>query len=83
MLKRATGGTEHWYIVDNKRNTYNVVSNNLKPNSSTAEETGFNLVDFTSNGFKVRTTDTTINYSSSDFIYIAFAETPFKNSNAR
>ena len=83
MLKRATGGTEHWYIVDNKRNTYNAVDTNLKPNSSNAEDTGFNLVDFTSNGFKIRTTDTTINYSGSDFIYIAFADNPFKYTNAR
>jgi hypothetical protein len=44
-------------------------------------ETDANRIDLLSNGFKVRTTDGDVNTGT--IIYIAFAETPFKNSNAR
>ena len=37
--------------------------------------------DFLSNGFKLRTTDNELNTSGATFIYIAFAESPFVNSN--
>ncbi len=40
-------------------------------------------IDFLSNGFKLRTNSTYPNASGADFIYIAFAKTPFKNANAR
>ena len=43
---------------------------------------GNNYLDFLSNGFKPRYTDH-INQSGKTYIYIAFAETPFKYSNAR
>jgi len=35
------------------------------------------------NGFKWNTTSTALNGSGSTYIYMAFAENPFKNSNAR
>ena len=79
MTKRidSTGG---WVIVDNKRNTHNLVNNYLRPDSSTNELTA-NVSDFLSNGFKLRST--THNESGSSYIYLAFAEQPFKYSNAR
>ena len=79
MTKRidSTGG---WVIVDNKRNTHNLVNNYLRPDSSTNELTA-NISDFLSNGFKLRST--THNESGSSYIYLAFAEQPFKYSNAR
>ena len=42
-----------------------------------------NEVDFLSNGFKLRNSVSTINGNSGTFIYLAFAESPFKNSRAR
>ena len=49
--------------------------------NATGTDSGSNLgLDFLSNGFKLRETDTDINGSGDDFIYIAFAEAPFVNS---
>ena len=38
-------------------------------------------IDFLSNGFKWRTSDFGRNENGSNFIYMAFAESPFVNSN--
>lgn len=81
MFKR-TDTTSGWYIHDSTRNTSNVVNLRLLPNTSDAEATVITL-DFLSNGFKLRTSDVDRNASGGTYIYAAFAENPFKNSNAR
>tara|TARA_A100001391_G_scaffold189436_1_gene160890 strand:- start:409 stop:3210 length:2802 start_codon:yes stop_codon:yes gene_type:complete len=81
LLIKNTSGTAHWYIYDNKRNTFNVVDENLKPSGSSAEAT-FTTVDFLSNGFKLRTDNSAYNGSSGVYLFLAFAEAPFKNSRA-
>jgi hypothetical protein len=40
-------------------------------------------MDFLSNGFKFRTSDSATNASGGTYIYMAFAENPFKNALAR
>jgi hypothetical protein len=83
ILVRSTGGAD-WYTWDSSRNTYNVVADMLRPNLSNAElNSGTYTFDFVSNGFKVRGAGSEINGSGSTFIYMAFAENPFKYSNAR
>ena len=83
MIKR-TANTGHWFIWDEARNQYNVMDKTLKANDSSAEGTDpAYYLDFTSNGFKLRTTFSAVNYTGENYIYLAFAETPFKNSNAR
>jgi hypothetical protein len=84
VLMKDTGSTEQWQMVDSARDTYNVVDSCLFPNSSGAEATAASIHrDFLSNGFKVRTSDTSQNASGRTYIYMAFAEMPFKYSNAR
>ena len=84
MVKRYDGSGQGWNIFDNKRNTFNLVDEFLIANSSNAEATGSALnLDFLSNGFKFRGTDGGSNTSGSDYIYLAFAEAPFKNARAR
>jgi hypothetical protein len=82
MVKR-TDATEGWAMVDNERVGYNPDTRFLYPNESSAEETLSGRFDIVSNGFKLRNSWTKINASSGTYIYIAFAETPFKNSNGR
>ena len=81
MVKR-TDSAANWIIVDAARNPYNVVGQWLQADTSAAE---FNYsaypFDFTSNGFKLRTSSGTVNGGT--LIYMAFAENPFKNSLAR
>jgi len=86
MLKITTNAT-NWYIVDNKRPApYNVVVGHLYPDSSNVESTySGGAIDLLSNGFKIRGNpiwDVT-NQSNDTYIFMAFAEQPFKFSNAR
>ena len=74
--------SENWRVMDAARSPYNQVSVNLMPNTSGSEESGACNQDFLSNGFKLRTTDWGYNYTDT-YIYMAFAENPFKYSNAR
>ena len=82
MVKR-TNDTRKWAINDDARNTYNVVDNTLMPNTSETENTTQIYNDFVSNGFKCRASSQTGNNSSGTYLYLAFAESPFKYANAR
>jgi hypothetical protein len=73
---------ENWYLYDVARGTYNVIGPYLQPNLSSAEATG-TIVDFLSNGFKIRESGAGTNTSASTYIYMAFASNPFKYSLAR
>jgi hypothetical protein len=81
MIKLSSNSGDPWFIFDNKRTTYNVMSTFLFASSSAAEETNTNRnIDFLSNGFKLRNSDTSLNYSGYTYIYMAFAENPFVSS---
>lgn len=82
MLKSATNGSYGWTLWDTSRNTYNPMNKYLQANGGNAEET-FLVPDFLSNGFKIRSSDVSINQSGGTMIYAAFAENPFAYSNAR
>jgi hypothetical protein len=83
FLYKKSSFTSAWWMFDAARNTYNVVSAYLFPNLSNAEGTE-NWFDFTANGLKMRDrTDANTNDSGSTYIYMAFAENPFKYSLAR
>jgi hypothetical protein len=83
LMKNITTAGYAWQILDTSRNTYNVMNAQLFPNSSAAEDTTNVLVDYLSNGFKLRNADGAQNLSSNTYIVAAFAENPFKNANAR
>ena len=75
---------EIWPMFDDKRDADNQVENPVYANLSSAEGTASSRgLDFLSNGFKIRGTDTSVNRSGDTHIYMAFAENPFKYSNAR
>lgn len=83
MVKR-TDSTTSWYIYDNKRDNINLAGTLLQADNDAAEaESTTNAFDFYSNGFKARGTGGTVNASGGTFIYMAFAEMPFKYANAR
>jgi hypothetical protein len=82
VLFRKTNAANEWMIMDDARDDDNAARNYLKANASDVEG-AFDIVDFTSNGFKIRTNDGSWNTSGSNYIYMAFAEYPFKYSNAR
>ncbi len=81
---KATGSAQSWTVFDNKRNVYNLMDNSLFPDLSNEENDATSLsIDFVSNGIKIRSTHNYVNYSGSDYLVLAFAESPFKTSNAR
>jgi hypothetical protein len=82
LVKRTDAAGNAWYLEDSSRNTYNPVNLELYPNLANAEATSTDY-DFLSNGFKIRASHTGINANGGTYIYMAFAENPFKNSNAR
>jgi hypothetical protein len=79
MIKR-TNFTKPWMMFDNKRDGYNPDNNQLQANDTAVEATN-DFIDIVSNGFKIRTTDSTVNTSGGVFIYMAFAEAPLVSSN--
>jgi hypothetical protein len=82
MVKNVDTSTHHWVIYDNKRNTFNVMDKYLYANTSGAENDA-DRVDFVSNGFVGRANNYDISQSGVKYIYLAFAEAPFKFANAR
>jgi hypothetical protein len=85
VMIKAASRADKWKIQDSTRNTYNPVTETLSAESSAATDSGDSSkwADFLSNGFKPRGTGGQFNYTDATYIYLAFAETPFKYSNAR
>jgi len=77
-----TTGASVWVIIDSKRLGYNKDNSDLIANATDAENAAQRL-DLLSNGFKITSTYTSSNSSGDTYIYMAFAENPFKYSNAR
>jgi hypothetical protein len=82
IIIKRTDSAANWGLFDNKRSGYNSKNDLLYPNLSNAEDSGSTYPsDFVSNGYKIR--DTSFNAGGGTFIYMAFAESPFKYSLAR
>ena len=84
VMVKATSRTGRWRIWDVKRNTFNVMDKRVSAESSDAEHTGSTeYIDFLSNGFKAKSSESQFNGNGETIIYLAFAESPFKNARAR
>ena len=87
MIKatESTGGASNWRMLDSVRDTFNAASKQVQANTNDTEESGSGagFVDILSNGFKLRNTALQLNASGKNFIYMTFAEQPFKYANAR
>ena len=81
ILKR-TDSSANWIMLDNRRIGYNVENYDLSPDQTLTDEDN-NRLDIVSNGFKFRSTYGTGNTNGGTYVYIAFAEQPFKYANAR
>ena len=82
ILYKNADYLENWHIQSWKQETANPNNNQLTPNENYAESSDSNTnVDFLSNGFKMRSSHRTSNYTGNTFVYMAFAEAPFVNSN--
>jgi hypothetical protein len=87
IISKTTNHSDGWQIWDNKRDPHNLMHHRLHPEASQVESTSVNSassqLDFYSNGFKWRGSSNDTNGSGDTYIYLAFAESPFKYSRAR
>jgi len=82
VIVKRTDTAEDWWMWDSTRNPGNPIDKNVYINSNVAEADE-DCSDFLSNGFKLRLNNVNWNADDGNYIYIAFAETPFKYANAR
>ena len=88
LIIRVVNTVGDWVIMDNTRSTTNPNRKLLYANTNSIECDVIDdrspdfLVDFLSNGFKCRATNNDLN-NSEEYIYLSFAESPFKNARAR
>ena len=85
MVKCSSNSTAStvWTIWDTSRSPYNASVNQLYANQSAAEDADSAGIDILSNGFKPKRNSEYANLSGWTYIYMAFAENPFKYSLAR
>lgn len=85
LVKRSNSSGTYWNMYDTNRSVSNVTDDILYANLSDAEVANEATLafDILSNGFKARTTGTSINGNGNTYVYVAFAEAPFKFANAR
>ena len=87
IMVKITTSADNWIILDTARDTFNTAEDLLRPNASDAEGTEAGAKgDFVSNGFKMRGSgagEGQANKDGATYIYLAFAEQPFKYANAR
>ena len=83
VMIKTTQQAGDWIIIDSKRDPHNVTKGNLQANQNATENTSYEYHDFLANGFKLRTSSASRNPSGQTVVYLAFAESPFKNARAR
>ena len=83
ILIKQTSGTnlQSWWMIDAKRDPYNVCDENLRANGNAAASESYDMLDIVSNGFKTRWSDTAINGSGVSYIYMAFGQTIVGSNN--
>ena len=82
LIKSTVSGSTPWMLFDSKRDIFNPSKLYLQPEAVNAEGSSSQHVDFLSNGFKIRYAGGDMN-TTNEHIWMAFAETPFKYSNAK
>ena len=82
LMIKYTGSGE-WTIRDSVRDPDNTTHNVLRANADGTEQTPYSI-DFVANGFKCKQHSGYHDHpAGGDFVYMAFAEQPFKYANAR
>ena len=85
VMRKKLQGVGAWWINDIARTPSNVSKTVLRANQSDAEVTSGDdsySIDILANGFKVRGVYGETNLNNNPFLYMAFAEAPFKYANA-
>tara|TARA_Y100001951_G_C11283543_1_gene267055 strand:- start:354 stop:1397 length:1044 start_codon:yes stop_codon:yes gene_type:complete len=82
VIKYPTSNGYDWKIYDSARDSYNGLDTNLEANTSDTEPGESNMqIDYLSNGFKMRNTNSNYNEYDYEYLFWAFAEAPLVGSN--
>ena len=86
IMTKRYDSADFWLVADNKRDAaeMNPVDKFFKVDAQIGES-DMNIsggIDFLSSGFKIRHNDGAVNGTNDDYLYFAFAETPFKYTTA-
>ena len=84
IIKNVNQSGNHFVGFDNVRSPTNPSTQFIFPSDHAVENTSNgNNLDFLSNGIKFRKSDGWYNHGNYKYLYMAFAEQPFKYSNAK
>ena len=84
IMIKAASVAGSWLLFDTKRDTYNAAFHLIYGQLDDAEDERHAYLDILSNGFKIRKqAEFAINDNAATYVYMAFAESPFKTANAR
>lgn len=83
LLIKRIDGTSNWRVYDSKRNKLNPINRPLSINNPNDSYNGVldDDIEFTANGFKVKTASSSRNASNGKYLYMAFAEAPIGHCN--
>ena len=82
LMCKKISSTESWWVVDTARKSFNPHIYGIELNATADELAVAKDLDLLSNGFKSRKA-TGYHNDDATYMYMAFAETPFKYANAR
>ena len=54
LIKNRDANGFNWVLQDNKRSPFNLCDNKLNPNNNAQEQTDYDKLDITSDGFKLK-----------------------------
>jgi len=80
VMIKLSSAADDWQIFDTKRNTFNIMDKYLRPNNVGGTVTNA-VIDFVSNGFKLRSSAGSFNPSGGTAIYMAFGQTLVGTNN--
>ena len=80
VITRRYDSGDNWRLIDTARSPHNdTTTAGLKLNATDTEsDAGNRNIDFTASGAVIRDTDADTNASGGDYIWCAWAHTPFK-----
>jgi len=82
LIIKARDSGQTWFMYDTARSTFNPVNRYLYGQRDLAEDTAGSIdIDFLSNGFKIKNSRSDTNTSGDTYLYISFADVPFKYNN--
>ena len=83
VMFKGISVASNWCILDSTRDTFNLTESTMQANETAQESTTLSDCDFLSNGIKMRSVvSNDTNVSGQTYLYMAFAEVPFKHANA-